>query len=168
VFYEPVFRAFNRARVRYLVVGGVAVVLRGSDRLTADLDIMLDLEEGNLKRAIRVLSAMGFRPRAPVALKDFANAETRERWRREMGMLVMGLANDKDPLLSVDIMTESPIEFGPAYLRRETVRMSKLRVPVASVSDLIRMKRKSGRPHDLDDMAFLKAAARLKQEARTE
>ena len=36
--FEPIFEALNRQNVRYVVVGGVAVVLHGHARLTADLD----------------------------------------------------------------------------------------------------------------------------------
>jgi hypothetical protein len=38
VFYEDVFRALNRHRVRYLIVGGIAVNLSGVPRMTRDLD----------------------------------------------------------------------------------------------------------------------------------
>ena len=42
--FEPVFLALNEAGVRYVIVGGLAVVLHGYPRFTADLDIVLDLE----------------------------------------------------------------------------------------------------------------------------
>lgn len=40
---EQVSEALNRARVRYLVVGGVAVALHGYLRTTADLDLVVQL-----------------------------------------------------------------------------------------------------------------------------
>jgi hypothetical protein len=43
VLFRPVFEALDAARVRYVVVGGLAVVLHGHARLTADLDLMIDL-----------------------------------------------------------------------------------------------------------------------------
>ena len=48
MYYEEVFSELSRRRVRYLVVGGVALVLHGVLRLTADLDLMLDMEKDNL------------------------------------------------------------------------------------------------------------------------
>jgi len=44
--FAPVFEALNGARVRYVVVGGVAVVLHGHARLTTDLDLVVDLAAG--------------------------------------------------------------------------------------------------------------------------
>ena len=39
--FEPVFAALERAGSRYVVVGGVAVVLQGHARFTADLDLVI-------------------------------------------------------------------------------------------------------------------------------
>ena len=62
---ETILGALNRARVRYLVVGGLAVVAHGYVRFTADLDLVLDPERESLRRAIYALTALGYRPRAP-------------------------------------------------------------------------------------------------------
>jgi hypothetical protein len=43
--YDDVFRALHAARVRYVVVGGTAVVLQGHARLTVDPDSFVDLPE---------------------------------------------------------------------------------------------------------------------------
>ncbi|HEX2251636.1 MAG TPA: hypothetical protein VHQ65_00040 [Thermoanaerobaculia bacterium] len=61
---EQVLKALGRAEVRYLVVGGVAVVLHGYLRATADLDLLLALDEVNVRRAVSALEALGYRPRA--------------------------------------------------------------------------------------------------------
>ena len=42
--FEPVLKALNEAGVRYVIVGGVAVVLHGHLRATADLDDVAVLE----------------------------------------------------------------------------------------------------------------------------
>jgi predicted nucleotidyltransferase len=50
---EQVLSALNAARVRYLVVGGVAVVLHGHLRATADLDLVVQLGPENALEAVR-------------------------------------------------------------------------------------------------------------------
>ena len=160
MFYEDVFQALNRARVRYLVVGGGAVVLRGSDRTTHDLDLMLDFDEKNLARAMQALERLGFQPKVPVKLMDFVRAENRERWKREKGMVVFGLLNRHDPLVSVDVMVDHPVEFTRAYLRRETIRQGGLSIPLAGIPDMLRMKRLASREQDLYDIAFLEGVER--------
>jgi hypothetical protein len=39
--FEQIFEALGQAGVRYVVVGGVAVVLHGHPRLTADRDLVV-------------------------------------------------------------------------------------------------------------------------------
>jgi hypothetical protein len=69
--FEPIFEALDAAGVRYVAVGGVAVVLHGHARLTADLDLAVDLAAGPAAAAIAALTGIGFRPRAPVDPIDF-------------------------------------------------------------------------------------------------
>lgn len=48
--FERIFETLSRARVRYLVAGGVAVVLHGHPRFTADLDLILALDPPNVRK----------------------------------------------------------------------------------------------------------------------
>ena len=59
---EQVLESLNNAQVRYLVVGGVAVVLRGHLRTTADLDLVVQLERENVLRALCACAWKGSRP----------------------------------------------------------------------------------------------------------
>jgi hypothetical protein len=58
--FERVFRLLNEHDIRYVIVGGIAVILHGSPRLTADLDIIIDLEPMSARRAIEALQTAGF------------------------------------------------------------------------------------------------------------
>lgn len=49
MFYEKVFRILSEKGVRYAVMGGVALVLHGVVRFTADLDLIVDLDKKILK-----------------------------------------------------------------------------------------------------------------------
>src|SRR5688572_3753849 len=71
---ETIVQTLNDAGVRYLVVGGLAVVAHGFVRFTADVDLVLDLAADNLNKAVAALSSLGYRPRAPVPLHEFADA----------------------------------------------------------------------------------------------
>jgi len=54
---ESVLSALNAAGVRYLVVGGVAVVLHGHLRTTADLDLIVQSSREDVLKAVRALRA---------------------------------------------------------------------------------------------------------------
>ena len=65
MYYENVFRALQKNKIRYAVAGGVALVLHGVVRFTADLDLIVDLEPVNLKRFVQAMTELGYRPRNP-------------------------------------------------------------------------------------------------------
>lgn len=162
--YQPLFHALGASGTRYVVVGGVAVVLHGHARLTADVDLVLDLERGAAARAMRALLALGLRPRAPVDAEDFAVERIRESWVRDKGMQVFSLFKPDDPLLSVDVFATPPVDFEGLYARAEVCDVGAVPVRIASIPDLIHLKRLADRPRDREDIRKLEEILRLKEE----
>lgn len=60
------FELLGAGRVRFVLVGGLALVLHGLDRLTADVDLVIDLSAESARAAVHALTAAGYRPLAPV------------------------------------------------------------------------------------------------------
>ena len=162
--FEPIFAALERAGVRYVTVGGVAVVLHGHARLTADLDLVVDLAPRGAADAIDALTAIGFRPRLPVEASGFADPAVRERWITQHGMRVFSMWDPDDPLRSVDLFVEYPIDFEELWARSVVVDIDGTPVRVASIADLIRLKRIADRPVDLEDIAALEAIEEREQD----
>lgn len=156
---ERILRALEEARVRYLIVGGVAVVLHGHPRMTADLDLVIELAPENVDAAFESLEALGYRPRVPVTAADLANPAIRERLVAEKGMTVLSLFSPALPLTEVDVFAELPFDFEAARARALEADLGSFRVPVASIEDLVAMKRRAGRPKDLEDVRLLLALA---------
>jgi predicted nucleotidyltransferase len=152
---EFLLSALTDAGVRYVIVGGVAVVLHGYLRATADLDLILSMEESNLAAALRTLEDLGFHPRAPVPLAAFANASERKRWIEEKNLQVFSLWHSKMPGFEVDLFVETPLPFDDLYSRAIRVELGKTSVAVAAIDDLIAMKRAAGRPRDVEDIEAL-------------
>lgn len=157
---ETIIVALNRAKVRYLVVGGLAVVAHGFVRFTADLDLVLDPEQESLRRAIEALTALGYRPRAPVPFADFEKPEKRQEWTREKGLTVFSLFSTEHPATEIDLFVEPPFDFGSAYARAVRLEVGPdVIATFVSRLDLVEMKRSAGRPQDLADLAGLDASA---------
>ena len=157
-----IFGRWNSAGVQYLVVGGLAVVAHGYARLTMDTDVVLGPEVGNLRKALEVLGGLGFKPRAPVPLEDFADAAKRRSWALEKHMLVFTVWSSAYPLTEVDLFLECPFpSFDKAY-ERALKRDVAPGVPAtfAGLEDLIALKRKAGRPKDLEDIRMLRELGR--------
>jgi hypothetical protein len=138
--YRDLVRRLNSRRVRYLVIGGHAVAIHGVPRNTLDLHILI---EPTLENAARVLEA----------LRDermwTAELTTPERMLKTP---ITGF-NDRLPL---DVMSRIPgVLFATAWKNRYYRRLFEVRVPFIGRRDLIRAKRASGRPQDLDDVQLL-------------
>jgi hypothetical protein len=162
--FEPIFEALARNSVRYVVVGGVAVVLHGHARLTADLDLAVDLSPEAAGKAIDTLVGLGFRPRAPVDPAEFSDPEARARWMTEHQMQVFSMWDPSDPLRSVDLFVENPIDFEELWDRSVLLPLAGTSARVASIPDLIRLKRLASRAVDLADIEALEAILREREE----
>ncbi len=161
--FEPLFAALNAANVRYVVVGGLAVVLHGHARLTVDVDLIVDLDPFEAAKAIDVLAASGLQPRLPVNASDFANATVREAWVRERGMKVFSMLDPNNPMRVVDLFAEYPIPFDELWESSVEFDLRDTTVRVVSIPHLIRLKRLAGRPQDQADIVQLEAILRARQ-----
>jgi hypothetical protein len=154
--FKTLFSSLNRASVKYVVAGGIAVNLYGIERATADVDIVLQLGKRNLLKFIDVAEKLGLKPKIPVKLDDFIDPEKRKSWRKDKGMMVFSLYDPKNPFFLIDIFTEMPFDFDAVYKQRKKIRFEKISIPVVPIKELIAMKERSGRPQDRADVFYLK------------
>ncbi|HEV7404073.1 MAG TPA: DUF6036 family nucleotidyltransferase [Chthoniobacteraceae bacterium] len=73
--FESLLVKLARARVDYLVAGGVAVCLNGYVRATQDLDLLVDASPENLRRLLDCLAEFGEGYSRELAPSDFAAEE---------------------------------------------------------------------------------------------
>lgn len=153
---ECIARSLCAADVPFIVVGGLAVVIHGYGRQTLDLDLVIRLEPGVIRRAFAALASLGYRPRVPVTVDEFADAQQRSTWIREKGMTVLNFHSDQHPETPIDLFVTEPFDFGQehaAAMVDEIAAGAPLRI--VSLPTLIAMKRTVGRPQDLADIAEL-------------
>lgn len=142
--------------VRYVVVGGLAVVLRGHQRMTGDVDIALAMDSENLRKAVGVFRDKGLVPRANVRLEDFADEEIRRSWMEDKGLRGFGLFKPSDPTTILDIILDEDLNFEDLESSATLLPLGRSTVPVASIRHLIAMKEKAGRDKDLHDIEALR------------
>lgn len=153
---EAVIGALDAAQVRYIVVGGLAVVLHGYSRATYDLDLVIQLKPANILAAFQALKPLGYRPLVPVSPEQFADADIRQSWIDQKGMMVLNLWSDAHRDTNIDVFVTEPFDFDMEYERalvQELIPGNQLRV--ASLDTLIAMKRAAGRAKDLADIEEL-------------
>lgn len=149
--FEELLLRFEKAGVRFIIVGGVAAIVHGSSRLTADLDIVYKRERGNLERLVTALT--GTHPYlrgAPPGLPFLWDVET----------LLRGLNFTLNcDLGAIDLLGEIVGGGGYEDLAEAAIPLTAFGVECLCLSkaQLIRAKRAAGRPKDLESIAELEA-----------
>ena len=163
LFYGNVFKALNKARVKYVVAGGVAVVLHGYMRVTGDLDLIVLLEQKNLEKFYDTLAKIGYIPKRPVTKEQFSDAKMREQWKKDKGMIVFSFCHKKPPYQLIDMFVDEPIPFTEIYKQKTNVKAYGTAIPIIGIDHLVKLKRNAGRGKDLDDIVQLNAIKRIQQ-----
>ena len=153
--YLSLFKALNDADVQYIVVGGIATILHGYVRATADVDLVVDLQVDEASKVISVLTKEGFKPKIPVQAMDFADEKKREQWINEKGMQVFSLYHPENIGMTVDLFVDQPIPYQDLHRHSVVMDLDGINVRVCSIDDLIAMKQLAGRHKDLADIEQL-------------
>jgi hypothetical protein len=153
---ELIVRALNDHQIKYLIVGGLAVVAHGYVRFTADIDLVLAMDNQNLSAAVTALKSLNYRPRAPVAFEQFIDPDLRKKWIHEKELTVFSLFSPDHAATEIDLFVDPPLTFPDAYSRATRLEVAPgIVAAFCSLDDLIELKSKAGRPRDLDDIAQL-------------
>jgi hypothetical protein len=154
------FALLAAARVRFVLVGGLALVLHGLDRLTADVGLVIDLSAESAQATVRALTSAGYRPLAPVDPIALADPAQRREWQALRNMQVFSFWDSSNTRPTVDIMLSPEVPFEELWAAASLMSLGGHEVRVASVEHLIRMKTAAGRPQDLADIERLQAKLR--------
>jgi hypothetical protein len=154
--FDPLgaLRTLMAYKVDFVVIGGLAARLHGSPTVTNDLDICHDRSATNLKRVAGALEEMEARLRLPDPAER-VDISIDERLLAATQDLTLMTAFGGFDLLARPAGTEGYKELIRGAVALELDRG--LSVAVASIDDLIRMKRASGRPKDLIEVEVLTA-----------
>jgi hypothetical protein len=155
MFYLDLFRALQKHEVQYLVVGGLAVVLHGYARATADVDLVLALDEANLQRFLQAAHALRLKPALPVTIESLCDTGQLEQWVREKHMIAFSLRHPSPTVPTIDIIVQPKIPFAALHANRDDKTVGDVTMPLASVDDLIVLKTSTGSLADEYELCIL-------------
>lgn len=142
--FSDLLRLFNANNVKYLIIGGYAVIQYAEPRFTKDLDLWISADQENAKVVYKSLKEFGA-PLAGLSEADFSE----EGYFYQMGL----------PPMRVDILMGIPgMAFDEAWVHRVVVDFEGLPVLFISRDDLIQIKKASGRPQDMIDANLLESS----------
>lgn len=153
------FRSLAAKSVDFVVIGGVAVVVQANPRFTKDLDIAYALDEPNLTRLGEALIDLGACLRG---IEEDLPFVPDARTLKQTENLTL-----TTPDGDIDLLARPPgsPEYETLRNRARTIDFDGIEVRVASIEDLMAMKRSAGRPQDLIDLDALQIALEQGEES---
>ena len=118
MFYLDLFRTLQEERVDYVVVGGLAVNLHGVERATMDVDLVLAMDEGNLRRFLNAARRLELKPSLPVPLEALCDAKQLDAWVREKHLIAFSLQSASPNMPTVDIIVRPAVPFEAMHRNR--------------------------------------------------
>ena len=155
--FGSILEDLNHAGVRYVLIGGIALIRHGVVRATRDVDAILAPEPENLDRVRELIAEWpATRPDgSPVPDESVAPGRT------------IYLAT---PHGELDLLAEltSPLSFAELWARADTRRVDGVEAPICSLADLVALKRIAGRERDQVDLHDLEVAHGELPDSRTD
>ena len=142
--------AFEKAHLKYAVIGGYALALHGLVRATVDIDFILSLTQKDFELAEKVLAQLGLKSRLPVRAQDII--KMRKEYIENRNLLAWSFVDYKNPARQVDILITKDLK----RLKVQTISVAGRKINVATLAELLKMKMEAGRPKDLIDIQSIK------------
>ncbi len=162
IIYEDIFREFQKHKVRYALVGGIAFNLLGGNRNTLDMDILAEMTDSNLRKIVNILKKAGYHVKQPVNPIDVADAKIRKDWIKNKNMKALNFYKGDETYEEVDLIIGSSVDYDEASKDVMNINVGSLKLSVISPKKLIKMKIEAGRDIDLLDVKALKILMRRK------
>jgi|SRR6266498_1161552 predicted nucleotidyltransferase len=149
------WRACQTARLRYIIVGGFAINLHGYQRVTDDMDILI---EDNLENRKSLREAF--------KIADIGDFEPLERLEFIPGWTYFHLNNG----FRLDVMTNvkglEMLSFQDLYKNAVEVQIKDIKVRFLNINHLIASKKAANRPEDQIDVIYLEKIKKLQEEEK--
>ena len=139
--FLELLQCLNDSKVKYLIIGGYAVIKYAEPRYTKDLDIWVEASTLNAKKLLQALTKFGA-PTENLSVPELSKPGL---------IFVFGI-----PPLRVDILNKAKgATFKTAWKNKNKFDLGGVKVNFISKSDLIKLKRASARQQDKADLEKL-------------
>ena len=141
--FQDFLKALNSNRVKYVLVGGYSVIYHGFPRTTGDLDIFVEVSPENYELIQKAFVEFG--------MAIFDMTENNFLFNEKLNVFSFGR-----PPVSIEILKEiSGLTFKEVYKNAIETIVEEIPLKIIRLPDLIKNKKASGRPKDLNDIENL-------------
>jgi len=134
-------------RVDFVIIGATAFPVHGYTRATMDIDIFIRPTRDNALRVLKALDEFGY---------DMSDVTVDDLLHKKILIRQYSLETDIHPFVK-------GARFETVWKNKVRTKFGSIFVYFASLDDLIRMKRASGRAKDMEDLKYLKKIKELRK-----
>jgi hypothetical protein len=164
VNFINLFDKLNEYKVRYVICGGLAVNLHGVPRMTADIDIILDLQRENLEKFLQAVKELNYSLTLPLKPEEILEEEKRNAIIKDKNLIALSFYNYDDNTIALDVLIEFPLAFEELWDKKINRKSGNSDIYVVCIDHLIKLKEYSNRIQDQQDILFL---SRIKNEGKS-
>ncbi|MCK4311283.1 MAG: hypothetical protein KAW88_00935 [Candidatus Cloacimonetes bacterium] len=141
--FIKVFKAFDEHKVEYILIGGVALILHGIERLTRHIDIFVRMVPTNIKKLRKALYCV---------YEDLSIKEITLEELQNYPVIRYGTPDG----FYIDIITHIGKVFGFEDLEFKIIEFHGIKIKIATPETLYKLKKDTVRSKDKGDAIFLK------------
>ncbi len=156
-FLLEIINVLNVNKVNYIIVGGVAVVLQGVERLTMGLDAAVALDQENIKRFLNAMRELELEPRLPIPAESLLEPAKVQMMRDEKNALVFTFIDPKLPIRQVDFFLSKDLSYDSLKNDYEEMDLEGQKIKVLTKSKLVELELRVNpiRDKDMSDIKEL-------------
>ena len=155
MFYTTLFKALDTHNVDYLLIGGLAVNLYGVPRFTMDADLIVALNSKNIANLSNCIEALGLYPKGSIKLEYLVDDQKRYTLIIEKQIAAVTLLSQSLNAPEVKILIHHPLNVQEAFANCVTRDFSGTPITLASIEDMVILKKATGRAQDYSDINHL-------------
>lgn len=164
--YLEIFDGLNKHNIKYIICGGLALNLHGIPRMTYDIDLLIRLDKRNLNNFFALMDKWHFKPQVSVEITDLLDNKKLDKLKKEKNLVAISFCNFKWAISEIDVLVGTKLNYEKIVKSVVYKKIGKIKLPIVSISDLIKMKKDTFREQDNLDIKYLKELEKNKYEKK--
>lgn len=155
--FQEVLNILHKHNVEFVLIGGLAAIAHGCTTATSDIDLLYNQSRENIKKLVTALSPYHVRLRgAPSDLPFLFDEKTFANTQNFTFMTDLG---------AIDLLSLIPgfNSYNEIASNAEKIQLFNVEIKIISLNDLIKNKKATGRPKDLQFLAELEELKKLQE-----
>lgn len=141
---EGLLKSLKEYKVDFVIIGATAFPVYGYVRATLDIDIFIRPTRANAKKTLLALKKFGY---------DMGDIKVEDLLTKKLLIRQYAVETDIHPFVK-------GVNFKRVWKNKVKAKFGSIFVYFASLDDIIRMKRSSGRTKDIEDLKYLERLKR--------